>query len=316
MNAGTTIPDLPPNPRGGGFRHHAGLSWLLLSRRMMGMVGWFTVWTAFAQLQVLPDPEPQRLFGGSFGTFAIRLQNVGDLGTDAELSFQFMAIGAASAAPQEPQPWRRIEVLPGQTVIEYATLDLPAVSAETRWLVTWLAGTNQPIGVTELLVYPTNVLAEIRSLADAKSLGVVDPGDHLKPWLRQAGVGFTELAAANLASFRGRLAILTSDAAGTNVAPDLGSRFEELARAGVASLWFQPPRPPQQALTPSFYPVPVGTNAVVLAHAEMVMNLANDPRAQMNLVGLCRFALRPEPFLLPYVRVNAPTSRPAAESEE
>lgn len=267
-----------------------------------GLAVWLAAGTAQGQLQVLPEPEPPRVFGGGTVTIPMRVQNTGELGVEAGIQAQLMAVGAAIAAPLGQQPGKYLEVLPGQTILEHAVLDLPDVRAETRFQVYWLGDANLPIGVTELLVYPTNQLAEIKSLAGGEALGVLDPGEQFTPWLRRAGVGFTDLKAESLAEFRGRLAILAPMKTMEDAPAELGRRVEAMARNGVATLWFQAPRQPHEPLAPSFHPVLLGTNAVVLAQTELVLNLAESPRAQANLVELCRFALRPEPPTLPHAR--------------
>lgn len=99
-------------------------------------------------------------------------------------------------------------MLPQQTVLESAQLDFPAVRAETKFLVRWLENSNRVIGMSTVLVYPTNLLAELNPLLAGQELGVLDPNDSVKPLLKQNGVKFTDLGESALEDFRGRLAIL------------------------------------------------------------------------------------------------------------
>ena len=254
---------------------------------------------ANAQLHVLPDEEPQQVFSGDARTIAIRVRNEGNAPAAADLRSQLYQASATTAAPLGDTPWKRLQILPGQTIVESATLNFPDVKAETRFLVRWLAGTNRVPGTTQVLVYPTNPLAELTSLAAQEALGVFDPGDQLKPLLRRATVAFTDLEDAGVATFRGKLAILGPFSKKMDVPPDLARRVEEMAGKGVAAVWLQPPPGPRDKLQPSFYTMPWGTNAVVVAQASLVTKLAESPRSQWNLLELCRAALRPQPPRLP-----------------
>jgi hypothetical protein len=72
-------------------------------------------------------------------------------------------------------------------------MDFPAVNAETRFLVQWLENTNRVIGKTEVLVYPTNLLKELKALMGENVLGVLDPSNEFKPLLKQNGVEIADL---------------------------------------------------------------------------------------------------------------------------
>ena len=63
------------------------------------------------------------------------------------------------------------------------------MKAETKFLVQWLEDSNSVIGRTEVLVYPTNLLHELKLLVDESedNLGVLDPQNQLKPALKQFG---------------------------------------------------------------------------------------------------------------------------------
>ena len=119
---------------------------------------------ARAQLQLLPDQEPQRVFAGEARKITVTWHNAGDKAVDAEMRIRLYQTSSATAAPLSEKAWRKIEILPGQTVLESASLDFPAVNAETRFLIQWLEGTNQVVGRTEGQVYPTNLLAELKTL--------------------------------------------------------------------------------------------------------------------------------------------------------
>jgi hypothetical protein len=113
---------------------------------------------ACAQLQLLSDREPQRVFAGDARKIAVTWHNAGDK-SGCGRPTRLYQTSSATAAPLSEKAWKKIEILPGQTVLESASMDFPTVNAETRFLIQWLEGTNQVVGKTEVLVYPTNLLA-------------------------------------------------------------------------------------------------------------------------------------------------------------
>ena len=72
-------------------------------------------------------------------------------------------------------PWKTLEVLPGQTVVESAELNFPAVNAETRFVIQWLAGADRVLGVSDALVYPTNPLAQLLPLIGVRGWALSIP---------------------------------------------------------------------------------------------------------------------------------------------
>jgi hypothetical protein len=249
-----------------------------------------------AQFQVLPDSEPQRAFAGEGRAISLRLRNSGDRLVKAALRMRLYQADSATAASWGEAAWKTLAVLPGQTVLESVSLTFPAVRAETRFLVQWLDGTNKVIGVTEVLVYPSDLLKDLQPLAGKDPLGVLDPSNELKPLLKALPVECQDLEDTGLENYRGRLAILRPFESRTQMREGLPSRVKALAQKGVAVVWIQPPpEEKRRGLKPSFYALLEGKAAVVVAQADLVANLAESPQSQLNLIQLARFALDHEP---------------------
>jgi hypothetical protein len=225
--------------------------------------------------------------------------NGGDHIYAGEVRTRMMQTSSATVVAVGEAPWKRLQVLPGQTVLEPARLDFPAVKADTKFFVQWLDDTNHVLGKTEVLVYPTNLLAELKPLLDGETLGVLDPNDELKPLLRQNGVTFADLGEATLEDFSGRLAILGPFRSQAQLPEVTAKRTKAMAKNGAAVVWLQPPPGPRDPLRPSYYSVSVGTNAIVVVQSGVVAGLTENPQAQQRLVQLCRQALHPEPVALP-----------------
>lgn len=262
------------------------------------IIGFWPV-AAFAQLQLVPDNEPQRVFAGEARQVATVWHNGGYQMFASEIRARILQTSSATAVQVSEAPWKKLQVLPLQTVLESAQLDFPAVKAETKFLVQWLENTNRVIGKTEVLVYPTNLLADLKLLAGDEALGIFDPQNQLKPLLKNLKLSFTDLENSGLEYFSGRLAIIGPFQSQAKMREGLAGQIQSLAKKGVAIVWIQPPPEKRNKLAPSFYSVPESTNTVVLVQPELVANLADKPQAQLNLIYFCKLALQPEPLRLP-----------------
>jgi hypothetical protein len=247
-----------------------------------------------AQLQVVPEHRPLAVFGGIDQNIAVQLRNIGGQAVESELRLVLLQTSTATAARSSEVPWKRLLVLPGQTVLEAAAVTFPAVRAETRFLVQWVAGPSNIVGRTEVLVYPTNLLAQLKAFAGDTPIGVFDPMNELKPLLRAVAVEFQNLQDTGTDKFLGRLAIFGPFPSATLNGNEPVGPIERLARKGTGIVWLQPPPEPRSKLQPSFYSVPFGSNAAIIVQPKVVQNLATEPQSQLNLIQLCGLALQPE----------------------
>ena len=188
-------------------------------------------------------------------------------------------------------------MLSEQTVLENAELDFPDVNAQTEFLVLWLADTNQVVGKTEVLVYPTNLLHELIPLLGGEILGVLDPNGVLKPLLKQNGVDYLDLAETPLA-------IIGPFESKTQVRGGLAQTIKKIAINGAAVVWIQPPTVTNQPMEPSYYVVPEGKGDVVIVQFGLVADLAANPISQKNLIYFCKLALNPVPMQLPGIETS------------
>lgn len=255
---------------------------------------------AQAQLQVLTNREAQSVFAGEGRKIAVTFRNSGAQTMETQLSTQVYQTSSATAVPvSKPADWKKLQIAPGQTVLESASVDFPAVKAETKCVVQWLTEGNHAFGSTEVRVYPADLLAKLKTLAGDGGPGIYDPQNELKPLLKTLNVEFADLEDSGLEHFSGRLAIIGPFQSATQMREGLDVRIKELARKGTEVVWLQPPPPKKEKLMPSFYSVMENTNTVVVVQADLVSGLAENPQAQLNLVYFCQMALRPEPLHLP-----------------
>jgi hypothetical protein len=271
--------------------------------------------------------DEQCVFAGDARKIAVVWHNAGDKVVEADVRARIYQTSSATTILLSEVPWKKLQVLPQQTVIESAQLDFPAVKAETKFLVQWFADGSgagfQPasaggatniarssseqagkmpaplLGTTEVLVYPTNLLADLKALAGGDPVGAFDPQNQLKPLLKKLQVEFVDLEDVGLDNFHGKLAIIGPFQSKTQMREGLASQIQALAKKNTAVVWIQPPPEKPDKLQPSFYFVPENQIAVVIVQPDLVANLPESPRAQLNLVYFCQRALHHEPFHLP-----------------
>src|ERR1700733_7343631 len=163
---------------------------------------------ARAQLEIVTNAAPQCVFSGDAKNISATFHNPDSQDFRQEIRTLISQASSATVVPLAEKPWKELRVLPQQTVLESARLDFPPVKAGTKFLVQWLYGKNDVLGKTEVLVYPTNLLAELKPLAGDEALGVFDPQNQFKPLLRNLKLDFTDLEDSVLEDFSGRLAVV------------------------------------------------------------------------------------------------------------
>ncbi len=254
---------------------------------------------AGAQLQLLSSPEAQQLFAGAAKTVSVTFFNPGDENFEAAIHLRVFQASSATAAPLGDWPWKQLEVLPRQTVVESAPLEFPAVNAETKFLVQWMEGTNRILGKTEVLAYPSNLLHALKLMFYADELGLLDPNNLLKPSFTQNGLEFLDLEKTALEDFSGKLAIIGPFESRAQMREGLPKAIQKIAMKGTAVVWIQPPPNREDDIKPSFYLVPEAKGAVVIVQPEMIVDFSQNPAAQLNLIHFCKLAVRPAPFAMP-----------------
>jgi len=253
---------------------------------------------AQAPLQIVTDDNPASVFGGATAQIRVTFANASGQDFDNLIRIRIFQAASATVVPVGDMTWKQLHVLSGQTVLESARLEFPAVKAKTKFLVRWLENTNRVIGTTEVEVYPTNLLAGQKPLLGEATMGVLDPNNELKPLLRQNGVKFVDLEQTALEDFSGSLAILGPFHSKSQLPENAASRCKMMATHGTAVLWLRPPDASRDRLLPSYLFVTASTNSIVVADAKLVENLQENPESQLRLVELCRQALHLEPATL------------------
>jgi hypothetical protein len=256
---------------------------------------------ARAQLQLITDTAAQCVFAGDARKITVVWHNVGDKAVDAEMRTRLYQTSSATSVLLNEWRWKQLQVLAGQTVIESASLNFPTIKAETRFLIQWLEGTNKVAGTTEVFVYPTNLLEQLKPLAgeNETGLGVLDPSNQLKLLLKKLAVKFVDLEEAELDDFSGKLAIVGPGSPGDSEGTGLGGPIGRLAKKGMAVVWIQSPSKKRDKLWPSYYSVPESRASVIVVEPALIADLSGNPQSQLNLIYFCQLALHPQPPALP-----------------
>jgi len=225
----------------------------------------------FAQLEIVPDDQPQAVFAGKPQTVRLVMHNKGDKQIDADVTTRLFQTTAATVVPVgEAQPWETVHVLPGQTVIETATFKFPAVRVATRFLVQW-----GELGRTPVVVYPDDLLKGLSKLAGEKPLGVFDPENKLKPVLKQAGV---KCADFEIETEDCRLAIVW--------AARLPESVSTRVKKGLGAVWIRPMK------SPVAYAVRQAAGILVTVPPSTLAALTDSPQSQVNLLRFAELALQ------------------------
>lgn len=245
-----------------------------------------------ASLHLIPREKVPSVFGGGLVDLELTFRNDNAATTKSDLRARIFQTSGATAVPTSETPWKTLQVLPGQTILETAALRFPVVTAETRFLVRWMDVDNRLIGITDVHVHPTNLLTRLGAIAGRDSIGVFDPANQLKPLFRRVAVPVHDLLPTAGGEFTGRLAIIGPSAESTSGLEPAAEDIRRWAKLGKACVWFRP-MDRTGSLRPSFQVVRLGAGTVVVANQEMVSRLAVDPEAQLNLIHLAEYALQP-----------------------
>jgi hypothetical protein len=250
----------------------------------MNKAFWFVaaLWplAATAQIELVPDAEPPAAFASRPQNIRVTLRNIGDTIATSDVQTLLFQLTSATTVPiGKARSWKRIQILPRQTVLETLPLEFPAVRSSSRFRVELLG-----IGPMEVTVYPNDLLKRLNTLAGERPLGVYDPDGQLKPLLKQAAIGVADFETEPTDS---KLAIVWSSAA--SLPDSIASRV----KTGMSAVWIR------SSTIPTTYAVHRGAGVVVVAPASTVRGLADSPLAQLNLIRDAELALEPDALQLP-----------------
>lgn len=248
---------------------------------------------AVAQLEWVQDGAVQETFAGEPCSIRVMFRNPTDQTVSADLRVRVFQTSSATAMPlSEPRLWKTIQVLGGQTVVEFFSVTLPNVRTRTRFLVQWIVEQNHVLGSSEVIVHPPDLLKTLNVLAGRTGLGVFDPQNALKPALTKAGVEFEDLDDVN--QFEGRLAIIWEALSCESSSVDSLKLNPAVAAPKTAVIWIRNHCENPEHADSTIRLVCGRSQRIALAHASQFAQLSTDARSQYRLVRLAETVLKPE----------------------
>ena len=248
---------------------------------------------AAAQIQLQPEGKSQNVFAGAGRTIETIWTNPASITAQTPIHLRLLQASAATTVCVSTSDWKKLVLLPHQTVMESARLNFPRVKKETRFVIQWLDGddTNAVLGVTRVNAFPTNLWEELKTPAGVQGIGIYDPGSELKPLLKDASIKIDDLEKSNLTNFCGNLAVIGPFTRSDRLPDFMVTQVKALAKRSVAVVWIRTPPPASPNPFPSFCTVWLGSRPTIIVQPCLLANLPEDPQSQNNLVYFCKLAL-------------------------
>ena len=245
-----------------------------------------------AQLQIVPPEIVQTVFSGKQRQIQLVLRNPSDAAVEASVKAKLLQLTSSTAAPVAEVPWKKIRVLGNQVIQESASIDFPDVRAGTRFVLRWTDEQSRQIGTTEMLVYPPDLLKELKTFLGDTPAGVFDPQNELKPLLKAVAIESEDVERSEIEHYEGKLLIVGPFAAREQLPPRLGVRLKSMRAKGVAVVWIQPPQRSTPPTDPSYFVAASESGpGIVVAQARAIADLKNSPAAQLTLLKMVARAM-------------------------
>lgn len=248
---------------------------------------------------VAQSGETPKIFPGKHSLKAL-VSNSSDHPVDVNLRTRLYQASSTTLMPvSKIDPWKRVRVLSGQTIVENVEITFPDVRSETVFEIRFLDEAEKVIGQIFAEVFPTNLLQRLPKGEPAEAIAVIDPENVMKPLLKAHGVSFEDVDAdSGLDGFEGKVVLVGPFSEKSSVPENLRKRLIEQSKRSLAVVWMQPPANERKNL-PSIYIVREGSSVFAIVDAESTKNLKASPQGQANLIQAVRLALHPESLRLP-----------------
>ena len=212
-------------------------------RRLAGLMASLIVaWAALAQMEFLPAAAPQAVFAGQPSAIQVTLRNLGPDEVHTEFSTRLFQVSSTTTMPVGgPQPWKRIQALAGQTIVESVPVSLPEVRVITPFRLQILAG-EKSVAQYTIVACPPDLLKQLPAITGGKPVGIFDPEGRLSPVFNKTGAASVVIDIGdNDPSDDYALAILGPFSSPDKVPADLAARAHELAKRNVTVIALLPP---------------------------------------------------------------------------
>lgn len=261
-------------------------------------VGFHSAW---AQMEATGPVEMQTVFSGEHRVLSVQLSNKGDHMVEHALSTRLWQASSATLMPVgERVPWKTMQILPGQTVLEKLDQSFPDIQTVTLFELAILDSNTNELGRLRVRVCPRDILSQVARLSGGKPPGVLDPENTVKPTLMQQRVLFQDLDDnAGFDNFSGALAIIGPVTRDRRESEAQSQRVTKaLSKRPLSLVWILPPQIDGDAL-PGMWMIRYETQAVVMVQSSEIANLATSPTSQIHLLQAVSLARKPELLQLP-----------------
>ena len=238
---------------------------------------------------MLPDALPQAVFAGQAQEIVVTLRNTTAHHLAGEFSTRLFQLATNISAPVgDPIPWKKVELLAGQTARDQVRVAMPEVRVVTRFRIQLRDEAREVVGHVDVSAVPRDWLKQLGDLAGGERIAVLDPEGHLQPLLESAGLGVENLDAGEIARSAVSLAILGPFSDRAHLPEGTAQQARALAARGIAVIALLPLGSlPTLLIQPSR---PDGSKLIV-APAAPFFAMATSPQAQLDLILLARLAL-------------------------
>src|SRR5438105_2407897 len=144
-------------------------------RRLLLLLCLLVPLACVSQPVLVPEKQPRSVFGDGEREIGTIWRNPSDRPIEANLRMRLHQTSSATSALVSDSVWKKLQLLPRQTVMESALVSFPSVNSRTCFLVEWLEDPGRVLGKTEVLVYPGDLLKQLKPLAGEEPIGVFDP---------------------------------------------------------------------------------------------------------------------------------------------
>lgn len=242
---------------------------------------------AIPEVQVICSSSPCVVFAEKPQKIPVTLHNSG-MHSAKEYRVRIFQRAAGIVAPMgSAQPWKRIELLEGQTAIEELSITLPAVREITRFDLLFFDESGQSLGNVNVVGCPMKWLSKIGDFAGGREVGLWDPEARLKPSLDAATVPTHPFESIDdVASFSGPLVICGLFADDNSLLDRAVDRMRELSSRGVAVVILLPIES-----YPTAHTLIYKRANMVIAPAAPFLAMNTSPSAHMDLVSIVRAVL-------------------------
>jgi hypothetical protein len=250
-----------------------------------------------AQVEFSADGPTCVVFGGMAQPVSVRVHRPATIDsaevpssrTAIAIHFRLFQVSSGLAMPLGPtRPWKVLDILPEQTLVEMISVEFPPVEHATSGLVRWETEDGRALGSTWVWVVPQDLAGELKALAGGP-VGVVGLGGGLQSLLEGAGVEAEDLA--ELPDQPDVRLILVQPCELVITQPELlARRIRSWVEGGRNTIWFK-----QESMLPGWTGLWAEARrdhgVLVMVEAGMLDRMET-AEAQWRLVSLVRWACR------------------------